>query len=57
MLFVVSKENLKILKYHNIFEKALGLSVVCSKCGNENKKIFNEEESVKIFKGVRKIEL
>ena len=55
MLFVVSKENLKILKYHNIFEKALGLSVVCSKCGNENKKIFNEEESVKIFKRVRKI--
>ena len=39
-------------KNHNIsfiFNKALGLSVVCSKCGNKYKKIVKEEESIKIL--------
>ena len=31
-----------------IFEKKLGLSIVCSKCGHEYKKILKEEESIKI---------
>ena len=30
--------------------KALGLSIVCSKCGNEYKKIFQEEEPIKLLK-------
>ena len=40
-------ENLKI---SSIFEKALVLSIICSKCGNEDEKIFKEEESTEILK-------
>ena len=39
----------KNLKISYIFEKTSGLSIICSKFGNENKKIF-KEESNKIFK-------
>ena len=42
LLFVESIENLKIIKNH-IFEKASALSINCSKCSNEDKKIFKEE--------------
>ena len=45
MLFVVSIENLKILKYHTLF-----LSIICSKCKNEDQKIFKDKESIKILK-------
>ena len=39
----------KNLKISYTFKKALGLSIVCSKCGHEYKKIFREEESVEIL--------
>ena len=32
-----------------ILEKTLVLSIVCSKCKNENEKIFKEEESIEIL--------
>ena len=33
-----------------ISKKTSGLSIVCSKCGNEYKKIFKEEESIETLK-------
>ena len=33
-----------------ILEKTLVLSNICSKCKNENEKIFKEEESIEIIK-------
>ena len=33
-----------------IFEKTLVLSIICSKCKNEDEKIFKEEESIEILK-------
>ena len=33
-----------------IFEKTLVLSIMCSKCKNEDEKIFKEEESIEILK-------
>ena len=32
------------------FKKTLVLLIICSKCGNENEKIFKEEESIEILK-------
>ena len=49
---MVSIENLKILKYHTFLEKALILSIICSKCRNEDTKIFKEEELIEISKGL-----
>ena len=40
-------ENTEILY---IFEKALVLSIICSKCGKEDEKIFKEKESIEILK-------
>ena len=31
-------------------EKTLVLSIICSKCKNEDEKIFKEEESIEILK-------
>ena len=31
-------------------EKTLVLSIICSKCKNEDEKLFKEEESVEILK-------
>ena len=39
-------KNLKIY----IFEKRLVLSIICSKCENEDEKIFEKEESIEILK-------
>ena len=50
MLFVVSIEHLKILKYHTFSKKNLVLSITFSKCKNEDEKIFREEESIEISK-------
>ena len=33
-----------------LWEKALALSIICSKCKNEDEKIFKEEESIEILK-------
>ena len=33
-----------------ILEKTLVFSIICSKCKNENEKIFKEEKSIEIIK-------
>ena len=33
-----------------IFEKTSVLSIICSKCGSKDEKMFKEEESIKILK-------
>ena len=33
-----------------LLEKTLVLSIICSKCKNEDEKIFKEEESIEILK-------
>ena len=40
----------KNLKISCIFEKTLALSIICSKCENDNEKIFKEEEPIDILK-------
>ena len=37
-------------KMSYIFEKTWVLSIICSKCGNEDEKIFKEEESIEELK-------
>ena len=37
-------------KISNILEKTLVLSIICSKCQNEDEKMFKEEESIEILK-------
>ena len=39
-----------------VFEKTLVLSIICSKCKNDDEKIFKEEESIKILKVLGLIE-
>ena len=46
---MASIENLKILKYHTFSKKTLVFSIICSKCENEDEKIF-KEESLEILK-------
>ena len=53
---MVSKENLKNLKYHASYKKTLVLSIICSKCKTEAKKIFKEEKSIEILKTLCLIE-
>ena len=50
VLFAVIIKNQKTLKYLTIFEKTLVLSIICSKCENDNEKIFKEEEPIEILK-------
>ena len=38
------------LKISYLLEKTLVLSIICSKCKNEDEKIFNEENSIEILK-------
>ena len=49
-LIVASIANLKNLKYHTSLKNTLVLSIICSKCVNEDEKILIEEESIKILK-------
>ena len=37
-------------KISYLLEKTLVLSIICSKCKNEDEKLFKEEESIKILK-------
>ena len=37
-------------KISYLLEKTLVLSIICSKCKNENEKIFKEEDSIEILK-------
>lgn len=47
---MVSKENLKNPKISYIFEKKTVLSIIGSKCENDNEKVFKEEEPIEILK-------
>ena len=38
------------LKLWYIFEKTLFLSIICSKCGSKDEKIFKKEELIEILK-------
>ena len=49
MLFLTNIEYLKKLKISYLLEKTLVLSITCSNRKNENKKIFQEEESIEIL--------
>ena len=37
-------------KISYLLEKTLVLSIICSRCKNEDEKIFKEQESIKILK-------
>ena len=37
-------------KISYVLERALFLSIICSKCKNEDEKIFKEEDSIQILK-------
>ena len=37
-------------KISYLLERAVVLSIICSKCKNEDEKIFKEEESIEILK-------
>ena len=37
-------------KISHLLQKKLVLSVICSKCNNEDEKLFKQEESIEIFK-------
>ena len=37
-------------KISYLLEKTLLLSIICSKCKNEDEKLFKEEESIEILK-------
>ena len=50
MLFVASIENLNILRYHTFSKKTLLVPIICSKCKNEDEKVFKEEEPIEILK-------
>ena len=39
-----------------LLEKTLVLSIICSKCKNEDEKLFKEEESIDILKIIGLIE-
>ena len=47
---------LKKPKISCIFKKALVLSIICSKCKNEDEKIFKEKKSNEILKVLSLIE-
>ena len=53
---IESIENFKSLKYYKSIEKILVLSIICGKCKNENKQIFEEKESSEISKIIGLIE-
>ena len=40
----------EILKISYLLGKTLVLSIICSKCKNEDGKLFIEEESIEMFK-------
>ena len=50
VLFVVSKENLKNLKYHTYQKKHQFFLLVAVSARIKMKKIFKKEESIKILK-------
>ena len=55
-IIVVSIENSKTIKYHTFLKKTLVIYIICNKCGNEDEKIFKEEESIDLLKILSSIE-
>ena len=41
---MVNIENWKNIEHHSSYKKTLVLSIICSKCKNEDEKIFKEEK-------------
>ena len=54
--FVASTKNFEKPKISYFLEKTLVLSIICSKCKNEDEKIFKEEQAVEILKNLSLIE-
>ena len=52
LYYVICNEYRKFVKpkISYLLEKALVLSVICSKCKNEDEKSFKEEKSIEILK-------
>ena len=50
LLFCGKYRKLKNPKVSYIFEKILVLSIICSKCGSKDEKIFKEKESLEVLK-------
>ena len=48
MLFLTNIEYLKKLKISYLLEKTLVLPITCSNRKNENKKMFQEEQSIEL---------
>ena len=48
---MINIENLKNLKIIHL-KKTLFFSIICSKCKNEDEKIFKAEESIEILKKI-----
>ena len=48
-LFCGKNRKIKNTKIY-ILEKTLALSIICSKCKNEDHKIFKQEESIEMLK-------
>ena len=55
LYWVVCNKNLEKPKGSDLLEKALVLVIICSKCKNEDEKIFKEEKSLVILKIIRLI--
>ena len=53
-LYCVEKFQKPKISY--ILKKSLVLSIICSKCKNDDEKIFKEEESIEILKVLGLIE-
>ena len=49
VLFAINTEILKVLKYQTFSKKTLVLSIISSKCGSKDEKIFKEEKSTEIL--------
>ena len=50
MLFCRKYRKLEKPKISYLLEKALVISIICSKCKNSDENMFKEEESIDIFK-------
>ena len=48
-MIAINKENVKTLKCHKFKNKTLRLYIVCSKCGQDYRKIFKEQEGSEVL--------
>ena len=47
---MVDIEQLKTIKHHTFLKKKLVISIICSKYGSKDEKVFKEEKSIEILK-------